>query len=777
MCPLALIIKKILFKLATLLYLYSVLNKALSKLCVSFFGLACITINWVQAEEHPYGLCGDGAITQSSQQVIPLDPNTPAEFTADQAKRDESGIATLEGTVQMTRGPQKIDADKLEYNEGNKNVTASGNVRAEDQQLIIKSQKAELNLESDYAKSEDATYLYKPLHARGSAKTIERTSTDFVRLEDTIYTTCEEGDESWELSADEVDLDKTTGDGIGRNVTVKFKGVPIFYTPWIRFPIDDRRKSGFLTPTIGNSNKSGFELETPWYWNIAPHRDAILAPRLLTDRGLQLKSNFRYLNQKSFGQLGFEYLDDSEFKDDRYLASFEHISQFTPNLQIDLLYNKVSDEQYFEDLGDGLGLSSTQYIERHGDLKFNTEHWDFLARAQSFQVVDDSLLNEDKPFKRVPQFKLDGTYYSLPGGFDFKSETEWVQFQHDDKIDGDRLHLGIELKRPFETAAYFIRPGARLTHTEYDLNRRDGLDDKPSRSLPSAHLDAGLIFEKNLKNKSHIQTLEPRLYYLHTPFRNQEDIPIFDTTEYDFGFEQLFRDDRFSGSDRIGEADRLSIGVTTRMIDREDGDEKLRASLGRIFYFRDRKVFLPDEVPDNFRENEDSSEVAAELKIGFHDRWEAIASTLYDTHDDHTERNSIRFQYESENKFIFNAAYRYRRSDIEPIDSITGQRESLEQSDISMVLPINERWRAVTRWNYDLQEKRNLEVLAGVEYESCCWKLRLAGRRYNQNTDEDYNNSIELQLVLKGLGQIGSPIGELLERGIRGYDDRDDKYF
>ena len=750
------------------------LNKALTKLCASILGLVCSLLPITSiAENNPYGLCGDVAITESSQQVIPLDPNTPAEFTADQAKRDESGIATLEGTVQMTRGTQRVDADKLEYDENSKNVSASGNVRAEDQQLIIESQKAELNLETNYAKSENAQYVYKPLHARGSAKTIERTSDEFVRFEDTSYTTCEEGDRSWELTADEVDLNKATGEGIGRDVTVKFKGVPIFYTPWIRFPIDDRRKTGFLTPTIGNSNDSGFELETPWYWNISPNKDAIFAPRLLTDRGLQLKSQFRYLNQKSFGQLGLEYLDDGEFKDDRYLVNFEHLSQFTPNLQLDLLYNKASDENYFEDLGDGLGITSTQYLERRGDIKFTTEHWDFLARAQSFQVVDESLPNVDKPFKRVPQIKLDSNYYNLPGGFDFNSESEWVQFEHDDQIDGDRLHLGIELERPFETSGYFIRPGARLTHTEYDLNRRDGLDDKPSRSLPSAHIDAGLIFEKNLKLAEHIQTLEPRLYYLHTPFRDQDDIPLFDTDEYEFGYEQLFRDDRFSGNDRIGDADRLSIGVTTRILDLEDGSEKFRASLGRIFYFRDRKVTLPD----TFVEDEDSSEIAVELKIGLNDRWEAITSALYDTHDDHTERSSVRFQYQSENKFIFNAAYRYRRSDIEPIDSISGERERLEQADLSMVVPFNDKWRAVTRWNYDLQENRNLEVLAGVEYDTCCWKLRLAGRRYNQNTDEDYNNSIELQLVLKGLGQIGSPIGELLERGIRGYDSRDDEYF
>ncbi len=746
------------------------LKKALSKLCVPVFALACMPAH---AEDSPYGLCGDSSVTESSQQVIPLDPNTPAEFTADQAKRNENGIATLEGTVQMTRGTQKVDAEKLEYDETNKNVVASGNVRAEDQQLVIESQKAELNLETDYAKSDDASYFYKPLHASGKAKSIERTSADFVRFEDTTYSTCEEDNRTWELSADEVELDKSTGAGIGRDVLVKFKGVPIFYTPWIRFPIDDRRKSGFLAPTIGNSNDSGFELETPWYWNISPNKDAIFAPKLLTDRGLQLKSNFRYLNEKSAGQLGVEYLDDSEFKDDRYLASIEHLSQFTPKLQLDLLYNKVSDKNYFEDLGDSLGLSSTVYVERHANLNYQTDHWNFLARTQSFQVTDESLLDNDKPFKRVPQIKLDSDYYNLPGGFDFNSESEWVQFEHDDKIDGDRLHLSIELGRPFESNAFFIRPGARLTHTEYDLNRRDGLDDNPTRSVPSAHLDAGLIFEKNLKKSAHTQTLEPRLYYLRTPFRNQEDIPIFDTDEFDFGYEQLFRDDRFSGSDRIGDADRLSVGLTTRVLDLEDGDEKFRASLGRIFYFRDRKVTLPDES----RESEDSSDIAAELKIGLHDRWEAIASVLYDTHDDETERNSVRFQYHSENDFIFNMSYRYRNKDIEPIDPLTNRQVSLEQSDISMVLPINEHWQAVTRWNYDLQEKRNLEQLVGVEYDTCCWKLRLAGRRYNRNTDQDYNNSIELQLVLKGLGQIGSPIGELLERGIRGYDARDDEYF
>ncbi len=729
-------------------------------------------LSLVLAAEGPYAHCEGSPIPPASQQATLIDPNTPAEFTADRAKRDENGVASLEGAVHMTRGSQTIDAESLRYDDNSKTVYASGNVRAEDDQLIIESQEAELNLNTDYAKANSATYQYKPLHARGSADSIERKSADFIRLEKTTYTTCEEGDQSWELSADEIELDKTSGEGIGKNVLVKFKDVPIFYTPWIRFPIDDRRKTGFLTPTVGNSSDSGFELETPWYWNISPNRDAILTPRVLTDRGLQLKPSFRYLNQKSYGQLGLEYLDDSEFKDDRYLVSFEHKSFISPKLELDLLYSNTSDKNYFKDLGDGLGLSSTQNIERRGDLHYRGQHWQFLTRVQNFQVVDESLPSIGKPFERLPQIKLDGDYYSLPGGFDFSSKSEWVSFVHDSRIDGDRLHLGIELERPFKSTGYFIRPGARLTHTEYDLNRKDGLDDDPSRSLPSAHIDAGLIFEKNLKNSTNIQTLEPRLYYLHTPFRSQTDIPIFDSAEYEFGFEQLFRDDRFSGSDRVGDADRLSLGLTTRILDPDNGEEKLRASLGRIFYFKDRKVTLPGERA----ESEDSSEVAVELKIGLSDRWEAIASTLYDTHDDHTEKNTAQLQYRSKNDFILNMSYRYRRRDIEPIDSLTNRSSSLEQSDISMVLPISDNWRTVARWNYDLQEKRNLELLAGVEYDTCCWKIRLAGRRYNKNTDEDYNNSIEIQLVLKGLARIGSPIGELLERGIRGFDDRDDQF-
>ncbi len=748
------------------------LNRPLSKLYVFIFGLVCLS---VQASDESYGLCRDVPIRQAEagQQAASTNADAPVGFTADRIRRDESGVITLEGAPKITQGEKTVAADILRYDESNEKIYASGNVRAEDGQLVINSPEAELHLNTNYTRTGKAIYQYKPLHARGKADSIEQTAVGITRLENATYTTCDEGDRFWVLSASEVELDKASGEGTGKHVVVKLKDAPIFYTPWIRFPIDDRRKSGFLTPTIGDSSDSGFELEAPWYWNIAPHRDAVLTPRLMTSRGLQMKSRFRYLNEKSFGQFGTEYLDDRKFNDDRYLVFFEHQDNPTSRIKLNFLYNKVSDQNYFEDLGNGLGLTSTQHVERHGELHYFGKHWRFLTRTQSFQVVDESTTG--KPLKRLPQIRLDGNYSNLPGGFDFSTENEWVSFEYDGddridsssgvrpskKTDGNRLHLGIELQRPFESTAYFVRPGIRLTHTEYDLNRdsNDDTEDKPSRSVPSAYLDAGLRFERNLKKFRYIQTLEPRVYYLHTPFRDQSDIPIFDTSQHEFSFDQLFRNDRFSGNDRIGDADQLSVGVTTRVLNTYDGTEKLQANIGRIFYFRNRKVALSNEPV----EREQSSEIVANLKIGLNDRLQAMASVFWDTHDNQTEKSSFRFQYNAENGFVFNMTYRYRHKD-------------LEQSDISMVLPINDQWRTVMRWNYDIEESRNLELLAGIEYNTCCWKARLMGRRYNQNADEDYNNSIELQLVLKGLTRIGSPIGELLERNIRGYDDRDDAH-
>ena len=759
-------------------------KQPLSKLCISILGAICLTASATELEHTQNESLNNPANSQESahkscptphhpaEALQPEPGNGPARLSANRADSDENGVVTLQGAVKVTHGRQSVDANLVHYHNNEKELYASGDVRIENDRLILESQEARLNLDTGYFTSNPTTYQLKSLHARGRADSVERLSDNLVNMKNTTYTTCDKGNDSWVISASKLELDNRSGDGTGKDILVKFKGIPVFYTPWIRFPIDDNRKSGFLPPKLSNSSDSGLELDVPWYWNMAPNRDAVLGSRLLTDRGIQLKSRFRNLSPKGLSEVGLEYLDDSESNDDRYLTLLKHQGFLTPETEIDILYNRVSDESYFEDLGKALGLSSTHFIEQYGRLAYHTPHWIFSGHLQSFQSVDPSLPNTDKPFKRLPQLKLDGSYPNILGGLHISSEGEWVRFQHDDKIDGERLHLGIRVEHPFESKSYFVRPGMRLTHTRYDLNRNDGLDDEPTRSLPSAYLDAGLLFERVLKRSGNIQTLEPRLYYLHTPYRDQSDLPVFDTAEFEFEFEQLFRDSRFSGHDRYDEADHLSIGLTSRIIDLESGNEKIQANLGRIFYFRDRKSGLPGKLP----EREQSSDLAAELRIGVTDRWKAIASTLLDTHDDHTEKSSLHFQYRGDHKLILNLAYRYRHKDLEPVELATGRRRSLEQSDFSMILPINENWRTAMRWNYDLEEKRNLELLAGIEYETCCWKLRLAGRRYSQNTDEDYNNSIEMQLVLKGLGQIGAPLGELLERGVRGYDDRDSEY-
>ncbi len=711
--------------------------------------------------------------TFDPETVAAPNPDAPVQLSADHIERDGNGTVTLRGAVQIRQGTQVLNADRLYYQEHDQTAQAEGEVRIEDEEWVIEGEDAQLDLNTDHFKSNSIAYQYKSLSARGRADLVERTSRDLAYLENATYTTCAKGNDSWELAAGALELDRTSGDGTGKNVTARFMGIPVFYTPWIRFPIGSARKSGFLAPTLGNSSDSGLSLEMPWYWNMAANRDAIVAPRWLTDRGLQLQSGYRHLHHAGLAQVGVEYLRDREFDDDRYLTSIEYQGAVVPGIELDLFYNRASDRRYFEDLGDGLGLSSTQYIEQSGRLSYLGKHWELAAFMQGFQGVDPSMSSGEDPFKRLPQLELKGNYLSASGGFDYFIENEWVRFQHDDKIDGERLHLKLAVERPFESAAYFVHPGIRLTHTRYDLHRRDGLDDEPTRSVPSAYLDTGLKFERELKNSADIQSLEPRIYYLHTPFRNQAEIPLFDTKEYEFGFEQLFRNRRFSGHDRIGEADHLSVGMTSRILNTTSGKEKLRASIGRIFYFRDRKTWRPD-TPE---ERSPSSEVAAELKLGLSAHWEAVGSILLDTHNDRTQRNSVRFHYRDEDDRLLNLAYRYRHKSTEPLDPVTNRQQSLEQSDLSLVLPLNNHWRTVTRWNYDLQNKRNLELLGGLEYETCCWKLRLAGRRYSQNMNEDYNTSVEFQLVLKGLGQIGSPLGELLKRGVRGYDDKDDHNF
>ena len=705
----------------------------------------CIFCTQLFAEESQWKQCS----SQGKKKSVNDDPTSEEQISDDDER------------VHLFRLDQDVHADQVQYSTKERKAIATGNVLLRDPDLEITSERIDYWVDSETAKASDVRYWYFPSHGSGTADSVERVSKEVVKLENTTYSTCDFEDRDWEMKAEKVTLDREKSVGTARNVTAKFKGVPFFYTPWINFPLDNERKTGFLAPVFGRSSNSGLSLATPFYWNIAPNRDALITPRWLSKRGMQFNGGARYLNPTNFGEVNLQFLDDNEADgENRYLIALEHEQRFNKQLRTELLYNKVSDDQYFEDLADTLGLSSTQRLERRGDLRYRNSHfggtWNGILRLQQFQIVDDTRPSFDDPYKRLPQFVIGNSFRNLPVGLEFTSRSEWVAFEHDDRLDGKRLNLGVELSRPWKTPGYFIEPSARLMHTSYSLSDTDpGVNDDPSRTLPSFSLDSGLILERELSDRKVRQTLEPRLFYLFTPDRNHDDIPLFDTGEYEFSFSQLFRKDRFTGADRVADANQLTAALSTRILEQHSGRELFRASIGQIFYFEDLDVTLnnTEAVEDN------TSNIAAELLIGFSDRWEAVASALYDPQEDQYNRSSFRFQYQTPRNFVFNIGHRFRRADF-------------SQSDISFIYPISNQWRAVGRWAYDFRDDRDLAILGGLEYDTCCWKLRFAARRFTNDSEGDYNNSIEIQLTLKGLTSLGSPLVEQLERSIRGYEDR-----
>lgn len=711
---------------------------------LSFFGL-CIFCTPLLADDSQWNQCS----SQQSKKPANGDPTSEAQVAEDDDR------------VHLFRLDQNVHADQVQYSAKERKAIATGNVLLRDPDLEITSERVDYWVDSETAKASDVRYWYFPSHGSGTADTVERVSQDVVKLENSTYSTCDFEDRDWELKAKKVTLDREKSIGTARGVTAKFKGVPFFYTPWINFPLNRERKTGFLAPVFGRSSNSGIDIQTPFYWNIAPHRDAIIAPRWLSKRGIQFNGGARYLNPTNYGKINLQFLDDKEADgENRYLVAFEHEQRFNRQWRTDILYNNASDDNYFEDLGDTLGLSSTQRLERRGDLFYNASHfggsWSGLLRFQQFQIVDDTRLSINDPYKRLPQFLIGNSFRNLPAGFEATSRSEWVAFDHDDRVNANRLNLEMELSRPWRTPGYFIEPAARWMHTSYSLsNSPVDINDNPSRTVPSFSVDSGLIFERQLTNRNIRQTLEPRLFYLYTPDRNHDDIPLFDSGQYEFSFAQLFRKDRFSGSDRVADANQLTAAISTRYLDQHSGRELFRASIGQIFYFEDLDVTL-----NNTEEEEDNtSDIAAELSISISDRWEAIAAALYDPQEAQYNRTSFRFQYRSPRNFVFNVGHRFRRADF-------------SQSDVSFIYPISNQWRAVGRWAYDFRDERDLDILGGLEYDTCCWKLRFAARRFTNDSEGEYNNSIEVQLTLKGLTSLGSPISEQLERSIRGYEDR-----
>ena len=595
--------------------------------------------------------------------------------------------------------------------------------------------------------------------SRGDAKQVLFEGQDKKLLISARYTTCEPGVDDWYIKAKEIELDDYTQSGTAKNAYVEFKGVPLLYTPWMSFSFNNERKSGLLTPTIGSTTRSGFETTIPYYINIAPDMDATVATRYLSKRGLQLQGEFRYLGEDYSGIDALEYLDDDQLNGGRrYYTNLSHNHNFGDGWSAGYNLEKVSDDQYFSEMSTRIISTSRVNLPQEGRVDYSGDVWRFNGIVQKYQTLDDVSF----PYQRLPQLTLtankDWNYVTT----DLYSE--YAFFDRNNRAPvaatGNRLTFYPNISVPFTQSYGFITPkfGVHTTHysikdNNFVVNGQSISNDSDTRTLPIFSLDSGLYFERDfdvVKNK-YTQTIEPRLFYVYIPYKNQDQLPVFDTALSDLNLTNLFSENQFTGNDRINNANQLSLAVTTRMIDSNTGIERFSGTLGQRYYFADQKVVLPGGIKSSVN----SSDVIATMTARLSNQWNLDAFWQYNTDGAGIMRSNVSARYNPEPGKLLNAGYRYTQ-------------DFLEQINVSGQWPISKGWYGVGRMDYSVREKTMIESLAGLEYDAGCWQARAVVQRVETATAET-NYGIFFQLELGGLASIGANPLNLLRRDIPGY--------
>ncbi|WLD67650.1 LPS-assembly protein LptD [Pseudomonas sp. OVF7] len=772
----------------------------------------------------------------------------------------ESQVATLAGDVVMRQGSMQLESQEASLYQAENRGELNGNVRLRDNGALIVGDHAQVQLDTGAAQIDNAEYVLHKSRIRGNALYAKRAENAIIRLKDGTYTTCEPDSNAWQLKGNNITLNPATGFGTATNATLRIKNIPILYTPYIYFPIDNRRQSGFLPPSFSTGSETGFTLVTPYYFNLAPNYDATLYPQYMTKRGMLMEGEFRYLTKSSEGQFGGAYLNDdnderkkqTDYEKTRYMLNWQHKGGLDSRVLTQVDYTQISDPYYFQDLkAYQEGVESRDYVNQQGSVTYRGDSYQARLNLQAYQLATISQIT---PYDRLPQITFNGQLPYHPGGLNFSYETEAVRFERNlengtftdenglvsprldtyvrglTRANGTRLNVAPAVEYPMNWTYGFVTPKLKYVYTKYDLDLDSigknqiiadqnaaaaagtqyaggSFKSSQDRAIPVASVDSGLYFDRNTNwfGKDYRQTLEPRAFYLYVPNKDQSDIPVFDTSEYSFSYASLFRDNRFSGSDRIGDENKLSLGLTSRWIE-DNGFERQRVSVGQAVYFKDREVQLPGILAaDRADAQSDVSPIALDYEFRFNRDWRATADYNWDT-EEHSPRSGsamLHYQPEDNPNKIINVGYRYRNDQV-VYNQLTGKWQfggdygtpgqenfvkdyyKIQQHDFSMMWPIVPQWNLITRWQYDYARNRTLEAFGGFEYDNCCWKLRVINRYWVSNDEysqiaplnEKGDHGLFLQIVLKGLGGLtGAKVESFLDKGIEGYREREDQAF
>ena len=712
-------------------------------------------------------------------------------LNADSIDLTEKGISNLTGMVEMSTNEWQARADGAVYNDPGNFVDLSGDVKFWEESLFLSGEQAHIDVEDSTATVSGANYYLPDNDARGRADELFIDPGTLTSGKSMSFTTCAPAggggieENFWRISARKLTLNHDTDRGSGRDIVLKIKDIPVFYAPYFTFPLSRERKSGFLAPSIGKNSHGGFETRLPYYWNIAPNMDATITPRALANSGVMGMLEYRYMRTGGDGRVSLEYLPgDVGFSDrDRSMINIELNQSFLGRGQLYVNYNRASDPEYLEDFGTDLAVSSTRFLQRRADLTYRGGNWSVLGRLHSYQIVDQSIQVTSRPYKNLPRLQF--RYFPLRGNktINLNLLTDLTYFDRTGEagvtvdVTGFRADLYPSISYPIRTQSAFLVPKVGVRFTQYDLDKRGPFNKSPSRTLPIVSVDSGVFLERDfrMRDGNFLHTLEPRLFYLYVPYENQNDLPVFDSSVFNLDYNALFRENRFSGYDRIGDTNQATLALGSQLIDRDTGKQIASVQVAQSFYLEDQNVIrqilgAQGELVDiGMPEQDLLSPLIIEAGANLTNDLSLSAEIYWDINDRLTRKMAIAAQYNPAGSKVINLAYRVRRAETGQIRRLP---TDIEQSDVSFSWPLTDRLNAVGRWNYAVSEGRSLDLFLGVEYEGCCFAVKAVGRRFLSNLDGDFNVGFFMQLELKGLGSIGQRTVEFLNQAIPGYRDR-----
>jgi LPS-assembly protein len=689
----------------------------------------------------------------SDKQEKSASKDLPATIQAEQMSGRPDREITLERNVEITRGATTINADKATYHIVEDQVEAAGHIRMERSGDRYTGNELQLKMDAGQGYVLQPTYRLQRNNAQGQAERIDFEGEDQARVTNGTYSTCEGPDPDWYLKSSSLTLDKGRDIGTAAKTIVYFKGVPILGTPAMSFPLSDARKSGVLPPSIGTTNKGGLEVTVPYYFNIAPNRDLTLYPNIIARRGLQMGADARYLGDTYGGETRLEFLPNDRLTNtNRYAIASTHTQTLMPGLSWNWNINAASDDDYPNDFSRTITTSSQRLLLRDMNLNYAGTYWNAGVRASNYQVLQDPAAPIARPYDRLPQLTLQAGRQDVRG-FDWTMDSELTRFWHPDLVRGDRFVLNPKVSYPIIRPGYFVTPKVSFDLTKYNLaNTAPGAPTSLSRALPTFSVDSGMVFEREARffGRAMTQTLEPRLFYVRTPYHNQDQFPNFDTAEADLSFAQLFNENRFIGHDRISDANQLTAAVVSRYIE-ASGAERMRFALGQRFYFTQQRVNLDPTVSNPSR-----SDLLLLASGRLTETVSAEGNMQYNQSLSVLNRANFGVRWQPGPKRVLNVQY---RRDL---------LNKLEQFDTSAQWPIANRWYAVGRVNYSLPEQKVVESLFGMEYKADCWIFRVVAQRIPTSTN-NATSAIFFQLELNGLTRLGSNPLDALRGSVPGY--------